>query len=130
MPQLRLFRMELPDSAVGQASQPRHVHPRPNPCEDERCGPPTTGGVEVADVERLSRRFSRGDGGSGGRRIGLSLALVTQIVRSHGGRLEVTETPRGRGDLHPPDPRGSRLTRTVQTFERPAERGRSPRLPC
>lgn len=33
--------------------------------------------------------------GSGGRRVGLGLALVTQIVRSHGGRLEVTETPRG-----------------------------------
>ena len=49
----------------------------------------------MADAERLSRRFSRGDGGSGGRRIGLSLALVTQIVRSHGGRLEVTETPGG-----------------------------------
>lgn len=49
----------------------------------------------MADVERLSRRFSRGDGGSGGRRIGLSLALVTQIVRSHGGRLEVTEAPGG-----------------------------------
>ena len=52
-------------------------------------------GVEVADVERLSRRFSRGDGASGGRRVGLGLALVTQIVRSHGGRLEVTETPDG-----------------------------------
>ena len=49
----------------------------------------------MADAERLSRRFSRGDGGSGGRRIGLSLALVTQIVRSHGGRLEVTEAPGG-----------------------------------
>ena len=47
--------------------------------EDERCGPPTTGGVEVADVERLWRRFSRGDGESGGRRVGLGLALVTQM---------------------------------------------------
>ncbi|GAA2018467.1 HAMP domain-containing sensor histidine kinase [Terrabacter terrae] len=52
-------------------------------------------GVDVEDVERLTRRFSRGDGASGGRRVGLGLALVTQIVRSHGGRLDVTETPGG-----------------------------------
>ena len=56
-------------------------------------------GVDPDDVERLTRRFARGDGASGGRRVGLGLALVTQIVRSHGGRLDVTETPGRAGDL-------------------------------
>ena len=53
-------------------------------------------GVAADDLDRITRRFarSRHDQG-GGRRVGLGLALVTQIVRSHHGRLLVSDTPGG-----------------------------------
>ncbi len=52
-------------------------------------------GVDPADVERLSRRFARARDDGAARRVGLGLALVTQVVQAHGGRLEVTETAGG-----------------------------------
>lgn len=53
-------------------------------------------GVAAEDVARITRRFARSrPGESGGRRVGLGLALVTQIVRSHHGRLLVEDTPGG-----------------------------------
>ena len=52
-------------------------------------------GVDPDDVARLTQRFARDRRGDGTRRVGLGLALVTQIVRSHSGRLDVSHTPGG-----------------------------------
>jgi signal transduction histidine kinase len=52
-------------------------------------------GVEPGEVDRLTRRFARSANDGSRRRVGLGLALVTQVVRSHGGRLEVGQTPGG-----------------------------------
>jgi len=53
-------------------------------------------GVDPEDLQVLTRRFARARADEGaGRRFGLGLALVTQIVRSHGGSLDVVETAGG-----------------------------------
>lgn len=52
-------------------------------------------GVPAGDLERITRRFARSRAEEGGRRVGLGLALVTQIVQSHGGQLLVGDTPGG-----------------------------------
>ncbi len=98
-PSLRRSVLALVDNAIAHSEKGTQVEVRSS-VEDGHVRVDVVDhgdGVDAADVEHLSRRFSRGGsgGGSGGRRVGLGLALVTQIVRSHGGRMDVAETPGG-----------------------------------
>lgn len=52
-------------------------------------------GLKPEDLDHLRRRFARSSGDGSGQRVGLGLALVEQIVRSHDGHLSLTETPGG-----------------------------------
>jgi two-component system OmpR family sensor kinase len=53
------------------------------------------GGFEPGDADRIFDRFHRGPG-AGDRRFGLGLALLREIVTSHGGTIEAAGHP-GRG---------------------------------
>jgi signal transduction histidine kinase len=55
-------------------------------------------GLDPADASMLRQRFARGASSStsSGRRFGLGLALVDEVVRAHHGRLEITGA-RGEG---------------------------------
>jgi signal transduction histidine kinase len=50
-------------------------------------------GLDPAEARELARRFARGTARDGGRRFGLGLALVDEVARVHGGRLDVDGAP-------------------------------------
>ena len=67
-------------------------------------------GFDPADADRLFDRFHRGTGGTDGRRFGLGLALLREVVASHGGTIRAVSRP-GEGATFsvrlPAAPRGS-----------------------
>ncbi|MEO7234351.1 MAG: HAMP domain-containing sensor histidine kinase, partial [Lapillicoccus sp.] len=50
-------------------------------------------GLDPLDAARLVERFARGSTSGGGRRFGLGLSLVDEIVRAHRGRLDIDGAP-------------------------------------
>jgi signal transduction histidine kinase len=52
-------------------------------------------GLDARQASALTQRFARGAATSagGGRRFGLGLALVDEVVRAHHGQLAITGTP-------------------------------------
>jgi signal transduction histidine kinase len=50
-------------------------------------------GIDPSQAARLVERFARDTERGNGRRFGLGLALVQEVARAHGGRLEITGRP-------------------------------------
>ena len=74
----------------------------------------TGAGFDPADAERIFDRFHRG-AGAGDRRYGLGLALLREVVTSHGGTITA--------DAHPGA--GASFTVRLPTAPPPARPGRS-----
>ena len=94
---LRRAVLALVDNAIAHSPKGSGVEIRVEPRGDDAVvdvvdhGP----GIDPEDLSHLTRRFARAKDDGAGRRFGLGLALVTQIVRSHGGNLDVSQTPGG-----------------------------------
>jgi signal transduction histidine kinase len=69
-------------------------------------------GLDPAQAHRLFERFARGDHGDG-RRFGLGLALVREVVAAHGGTVTASGRP---GE-------GASFTITLPAWRPPAEGG-------
>jgi signal transduction histidine kinase len=67
-------------------------------------------GLDPTQTRRLFERFARGDHGDG-RRFGLGLALVREVVAAHGGSVTATGSP---GE-------GATFTITLPAWRPPAE---------
>ncbi|MBO0827618.1 MAG: sensor histidine kinase, partial [Streptosporangiales bacterium] len=52
-------------------------------------------GIDPERLDELTRRFARGQQSGRGRRFGLGLALVREVVHAHGGDLRVERRPGG-----------------------------------
>jgi two-component system, OmpR family, sensor kinase len=84
----------LVDNALGHTSPGGHVTVEVGPARRQvRLVVRDDGsGLDPADTERIFDRFARGETGSG-RRYGLGLALVREIVTAHGGTVTAAGRP-------------------------------------
>lgn len=66
-------------------------------------------GVPIEDRQRIFDRFWRGRGGPRSTGVGLGLAIVSEIVKAHGGAIEVMDAPSG----------GAQFVLRVPSWDRP-----------
>lgn len=93
---LRRASTALIDNAVGHTPAQGHVVVHVRRVGDLVCMSVRDDGegLDPADGDRLTERFARGDQAPGrGRRFGLGLALVAEVVRAHKGELDISGTP-------------------------------------
>jgi len=92
--------VNLLDNAVKYSDRSRDVMVRVRRSAGEAVVEVEDGGIGIDAVEqlRIFDRFYRGRGAGQRSGFGLGLAIVKEIVRAHGGRIEVESTP-GRGSV-------------------------------
>jgi signal transduction histidine kinase len=93
---LRRVVSSLVDNALGHTPAGGHIEVHLNRTPDTVVLTVADDGVGLSDVDerRLFERFARGDHGSG-RRFGLGLALVRDVVESHDGTVGAAGRPDG-----------------------------------
>ena len=93
---LRRACTSLVDNAVGHTPAHGHIAVRVFRSDDQVCVAVSDDGEGLDPVEgdRLTERFARGEHAPGrGRRFGLGLALVAEVVRAHDGSLDIAGSP-------------------------------------
>ena len=85
----------LVDNALGHVSDGGKVRVTVSPAGDQvtLAVIDDGSGLDAADANRLLQRFARGTGDGTGRRFGLGLALVHEVVVAHGGTLTLRGSP-------------------------------------
>ncbi|MGN6613147.1 MAG: sensor histidine kinase [Angustibacter sp.] len=92
---LRRALTALVDNALAHTGSGGHVQVRVSQSDDHVLVAVADDGegIDPNQARDLARRFARGTARDGGRRFGLGLALVDEVARVHGGRLDVDGAP-------------------------------------